>query len=59
MIEQHAGERFAGELRTLVGIEDGRFAEPGESLADCLDAEPARQGVRQSPREIPAASECM
>src|SRR5580692_10644869 len=45
-IPQHIGELVAGELRTLIGIEDVGFAEPGEGLAQRLDAEPRREGVR-------------
>src|SRR6266851_4541613 len=29
---QHAGERRAGELRALVGVEDARLAVPGDRL---------------------------
>src|SRR5271165_4024722 len=53
MIQQHTRERLAGELRTLVAIEDAGPAELGKSLAECLDAEPRRQGVRQTPRQNP------
>src|ERR1700719_145713 len=42
MIRQHLGELIAGELRALISIEDAGLAEPGESLAQCLDAEPRR-----------------
>src|ERR1700760_1617000 len=49
MVQQHPGEFFARELRTLVGIEDFGFAEPGKGFAERLDAEPRRQSVRQSP----------
>src|SRR5712672_2923119 len=41
MIPQHLGKLIAGELRALIGIEDARLAEPGEGLAQRLDAEPA------------------
>src|ERR1700674_5048927 len=40
IIRQHLGELVAGELRTLIGIEDAGLAEPGEGLAQRLDAEP-------------------
>src|SRR5438445_13703905 len=45
MIRQHLGELIAGELRALISIEDAGLAEPGESLAQCLDAEPRRERV--------------
>jgi hypothetical protein len=41
VIPQHRGELVAGELGTLIGIEDARLAEPSEGLAQCLDADPA------------------
>src|SRR5271165_7104955 len=41
MIQQHTRERLAGELRTLVGIEDAGPAEPGKSPAECSTAKPA------------------
>lgn len=56
MIQQHPREFFAGELRTLVGIEDLRLAEPGERFVECLDAEPRCQGVRQTPGQNPPGS---
>jgi hypothetical protein len=37
MIRQHLGELIAGELRALISIEDAGLAEPGESLAQCLE----------------------
>ena len=45
MIPQHRGERVAGELDTLIGIEDTGLAEPSERLAQRLDTEPRRQRV--------------
>src|SRR5260370_30218396 len=54
VIPQHRGELVAGELRTLIGIEDVRLAEPGEGLAQRLDAEPCRHRVRQSPGQHPS-----
>jgi hypothetical protein len=45
VIPQHPGELLAGELRALIGIEDVGLAEPGEGLAQRLDAEPRRQCV--------------
>src|SRR5437879_5274609 len=45
VIPQHRGERVAGELDTLIGIEDAGLAEPGERLAQRLDTEPRRQRV--------------
>src|SRR5436309_357118 len=44
VIPQHL-KLVAGELRTLIGIEDAGIAEPGESLAQRLDTEPRRQRV--------------
>src|ERR1700739_5104446 len=54
MIPQHLGELRAGELRPLISIEDVGLAEPGEGLAQRLDAEPRRQRVRQPPRQHPS-----
>jgi hypothetical protein len=48
-IPQHIGELVTGELRALIGIEDVGLAEPGEGLAQRLDAEPRRERVRQPP----------
>src|SRR6202043_2144678 len=45
VIRQHLGELIAGELRALISIEDAGLAKPGESLAQCLDAEPRRERV--------------
>src|ERR1700745_3176372 len=45
MIRQHLGELIAGELRALISIEDAGLADPGESLAQCLDADPRRERV--------------
>src|SRR5437763_15110489 len=53
MIRQHLGELIAGELRALISIEDAGLAEPGESLAQGLDAEPRRERVRQPPGQHP------
>jgi hypothetical protein len=41
LILQHLGEFITGELRPLIGIEDVGLAEPGEGLAQRLDADPA------------------
>ena len=46
-------ELITGELRPLIGIEDAGFAEPGERLAQRLDAEPRRERVRQPPGRHP------
>jgi hypothetical protein len=56
MIQQHAREFFARELRTLVRIEDLGLIEPGERFAEGVDAEPRRQGVRQTPGQNPPGS---
>src|SRR5690349_20642237 len=53
MIQQHPGERFAGELRALIGVEDAWLVEPGKRIAQRLEAEFRRQGVRQPPRQNP------
>src|SRR5438132_7424879 len=53
VIPQHGGELVAGELRTLIGIEDAGLAEPGEGLAQRLDTEPCGQRVRQPPGQYP------
>ena len=39
VIAQDLGELVAGELRSLIGIEDAGLAEPAEGLAQRLDAE--------------------
>jgi hypothetical protein len=49
VIPQHLSELVAGELRALIGIEDPRFAEPGEGFPQRLDAEPRRERVRHPP----------
>src|SRR5947208_5378954 len=49
VIPQHRGERVAGELSTLIGIEDAWLAEPGEGFAQRLDTKPCRQRARQAP----------
>src|SRR5271154_452035 len=38
-ILQGGGERKAGELRALIGVEDLRPAEAGDRLLQCRDAE--------------------
>src|SRR6201982_2528805 len=45
MIRQHLGELIAGELRALISIEDAGLAAPGESLAQCLEADTRRERV--------------
>src|SRR5437588_4279944 len=45
VIPQHLSKLIAGELRTLIGIEDAALAELGEGLAQRLDTEPRRQRV--------------
>src|SRR5438132_500818 len=54
VIPQRLRELVAGELRALVGIEDTGLAEPGERLAERLDAEPRRERVRQPPGQPPS-----
>jgi hypothetical protein len=44
---QHLGELMTGELRALIGIENAGLAEPGEGLAQRLNAESRRERVRQ------------
>src|SRR6478752_6750428 len=46
VLQQQAGERGAGELIALVGIEDLRSAVPGQRLLDRLEAELDLQGDR-------------
>ena len=53
VIPQHLGELATGELGPLIGIEDAGLAEPGEHLAQRLNAEPCRQRVRQAPGQHP------
>ena len=48
---QHAGEGCAGELATLVGVEDLRGAEADERLLERVAAERDVHGVRQPPRQ--------
>src|SRR5689334_24743580 len=45
VIPQHLGKLVARELRALISIEDAGSAEPGEGLAQRLDAEPRRERV--------------
>src|SRR5215212_10196832 len=52
---QYPGEDFAGELATLIGIEDLRPAMAGQSLFHGLDTERRLHGDRQPPGENPAA----
>ena len=40
MIQQHPGERFTGELRPLIGIEDARLGESDKSFAQGLNENP-------------------
>ena len=49
--DQHPGERSAGELAALVGVEDLRSAEPRQRLLQRRDAELAVHGVGQPPRQ--------
>ena len=42
------GELIAGELRALISIEDAGLAEPGESLAQRLAAEPSQPRLATS-----------
>jgi len=56
VVEQHAGKGVAGELRALVGIENGRCATQRDGLFQTVHVKPCIQGVRQSPRQyFPAA----
>src|SRR3954468_1850979 len=50
---QYPGEDFAGELATLIGIEDLRPAVAGQGLFQCLDAKCRLHGDRQPPGENP------
>src|ERR1700741_4270733 len=45
VIPQHLGKLVAGELRALISIEDAGLIEPGEGLAQRLDAEPRPERV--------------
>ena len=53
--QQLAGERGAGELRALVGVEYARRAVTRQRLLQRLDAEPAVHRVRQPPGQHRAA----
>ena len=55
IVQQQAGERGAGELTALIGVEDLRPAAPGQRLLDRLKAERHLQGDRQPPRQDPPA----
>jgi len=48
-----SGEGFAGELRTLVGIEDFRLAIPAQSLIKRVQTERHIHGDRQLPTQHP------
>ncbi len=50
---EHAGERRAGELRALVGVEDVRLAVASESILQRLDAECGFHRDRDAPRQHP------
>ena len=52
---QARGERHAGELAALVGVEDLRRIVPGQGLVKSLDAEACVQRVRQPPGQDIAA----
>ncbi len=49
-LHQTARERRAGELRTLVRVEDRRLTPP-QRLVQTVQAEPGLQGVGESPRQ--------
>src|SRR5918994_180850 len=55
VLEQHAGEVVAGELTTLIGVEDLRPLIPGKRLLHGLDAEGCLQGNGQPPGQHPPA----
>ena len=55
MALQKAGEIVAGELATLVGIEDLRLTVPGERFLEGLDTKISAERVGQSPRQHRAA----
>ncbi len=48
---EDAGEVEAGELASLIGIEDFRLAVSIQCLVQGLNAEPGIHGVRQPPRQ--------
>src|SRR3954470_22076666 len=50
---QQAGERRAGELAALIGVEDLRLTVTSQGLLDCFDAELHRD--RQPPGQDPPA----
>lgn len=50
---EHPGEFAAGELATLIGVEDLRAAVPVDGFTDRVQTEVGRQGVRQPPGENP------
>src|ERR1043166_2192500 len=51
VVEEHAGERRAGELATLVRVEDLRLAVAWESVFERLDAERRLHRDRDAPRQ--------
>ena len=54
-ILQHLGERHAGELTALIGVEDLGLAMPGQRLLQRLDAKSDVHRVGQTPRQHAAA----
>src|SRR4029077_953311 len=46
VVGEHSGERRAGELRALVGVEDLRLAVMGQGILQCRDAECRLHGDR-------------
>ena len=50
-ILQYAGERIAGKLAALIGVEDFRLAETAERLLQRLNAELRMHRVRQAPAQ--------
>ena len=54
---QHVGEGQGGELTSLIGIEDLRFAVSGQGFIQRLKAEACIHGVREPPgKDVPCRS---
>jgi hypothetical protein len=51
---QQVGELVTGELTSPIGVEDIRFAMPGQRFVDRLDAKVRVQRDRNPPRQRPA-----
>jgi len=53
VVGQESRELLAGELASLIGVEDGRGAIPGDRLLHRVEAELGRPRVGEPPRQHP------